>query len=228
MNRKHLARFVLLLSALLAFFTAASAGGWATITVNEFPEYAVAGKPLDLTFSVRHHGQTLLSGLKPSVQATTTGDLVAKAAAVATRTPGEYTAALTLPQPGDWKITINSGFAESTAKLPSLRVVAAGSPAPAPFAPATQGLRLFTTKGCNGCHRHPAVNPSQMADARLDLTAKHFNHDYLKRFLADPGIKPAEMPKLNLKEDEIAALAEFINKGSMKKKNLESGAAQRR
>ncbi len=40
----------------LTLTTLAFAGGWAIITLNEFPDYAVAGKPLNLTFSVRQHG----------------------------------------------------------------------------------------------------------------------------------------------------------------------------
>jgi hypothetical protein len=48
----------------------------------------------------------------------------------------------------------------------------------------------------------------------------------LRRFLADPGIKPAEMPKLSPKEDEIEALAAFINKGVMKKAPAAAGSRQ--
>ena len=59
----------------LLVFTAAgvSAGGWSVITLADFPDYAMAGRPLTLTFSVRQHGQSLVSGLKPSVQASTSG-----------------------------------------------------------------------------------------------------------------------------------------------------------
>ena len=56
------------------------------------------------------------------------------------------------------------------------------------------------------------MNPERVTDAKLDLTGKRFPQDYLKRFLADPSIKPAEMPNLKLKSDEIEALAAFINK----------------
>src|SRR3954452_10865809 len=35
------------------------AGDWATITIAIFPEYAVAGEPLNLTFTIRQHGQPL-------------------------------------------------------------------------------------------------------------------------------------------------------------------------
>ena len=60
------------------------------------------------------------------------------------------------------------------------------------------------------------VNPEHTTDAKFDLTGKRFQPDYLRKFLADPSIKPAEMPNLKLKEDEIEALAAFLNKGLMK------------
>jgi hypothetical protein len=136
--------------------------------------------------------------------------------AVPTRSTGEYTATLTLPEAGEWTITIASGFNDSATTLPTLKVIAAGAPVPLAFSPATRGVRLFTAKGCVGCHRHLEVNPERQTDAKFDLTAKRFPPDYLKKFLADPSIKPAEMPKLNLKDEEIDALAAFINKNLKK------------
>lgn len=38
-------------------------GGWAVVTVEDIPEYAVAGRPFDLTFTVRQHGMGLLDKL---------------------------------------------------------------------------------------------------------------------------------------------------------------------
>jgi mono/diheme cytochrome c family protein len=216
MNKGSVVRLMLLLSALLFLVTVVYAGGWAIITLTEFPDYAVAGKPLDLSFTVRQHGVTLLPGLKPGVRATTSSGLVAKGTATAGRGAGEYAARLTLPEPGEWTITITSGFNTSEIKLPALKVIAAGATAPTPFAPGTRGLRLFAAKGCVGCHRHLEVNPEHDVDAKFDLTGKRFPPDYLKKFLADPSIKPAEMPNLKLKDDEIEALAAFINKAAMK------------
>ena len=60
------------------------------------------------------------------------------------------------------------------------------------------------------------MNPEFKTDPKFDLTGKRFPNDYLKKFLADPTIKPAEMPNLNLNADEIEALAAFINKSTMK------------
>ena len=77
-------------------------------------------------------------------------------------------------------------------------------------------MRLFAAKGCVGCHRHLEVNPERQTDPKFDLTGRRFPNDYLKKFLADPSIKPAEMPNLKLKGDEIEALAAFINKAAIK------------
>jgi mono/diheme cytochrome c family protein len=198
---------------LAGWFTGSvSAGGWATITLKDFPEYTVAGTPLNLTFTIRQHGQTPLSGLHPALHATTTAGLNAKSQARPGKDPGEYSATITLPQPGEWTIDIASGFNDSALKLPALKVIAAGAAAPAGFAPNTRGLRLFTSKGCVGCHRHLEVNPERVTDAKFDLTGKRFPQDYLRKFLADPSIKTPDMPNLGLKSDEIEALAAFINK----------------
>lgn len=205
------------LAVLFVVVTAAYAGGWAIITLNDFPDYAVAGKPITLTFSVRQHGMSLLSGLEPAVRATTTAGLKATAAVRATANKGEYTAALILPQPGEWTITINNGFNTAETTLPALKVIQAGGPFPLPFADMTRGGRLFVAKGCVGCHRHQEINPERSPDAKFDLSAKRFEHEYLKTFLANPASKQVDMPNLNLKEGEIAALAAFINKFSPKK-----------
>ncbi len=216
MNGRNVVRFMLPLLALFVV-TAVYAGGWAIITLNEFPDYAVAGKPLNLSFTVRQHGVTLLSGLHPSLRATGGGGVRINATATASRTPGEYTAALTLPEAGEWTITVTSGFMDSAITLPTLKVIASGAPVPTAFSSATRGVRLFTAKGCVGCHRHIEVNPERAADPKFDLTARRFPPDYLKKFLADPSIKTADMPNLKLKDDEIDALAAFIDKGLMKR-----------
>jgi len=212
MSRRLFTLLVLSLGMLLAVSVVVLAGGWATITLTDFPEYTVAGTPLNLTFTVRQHGQTLLTGLRPRIRATTPGGLNAKSDAKPGSDRGEYTAAITLPQPGDWTITIASGFNDSALVLPTLKVISPSSVKPERFSPLTRGVRLFSSKGCVGCHRHLEVNPAKTVDAKFDLTGKRFPQDYLKRFLADPGIKPADMPNLKLKNDEIDALAAFINK----------------
>ena len=45
------------------------AGGWAVITLDNVPDYAVAGKPIELTYTVRQHGHTLLDDLHGTIEA---------------------------------------------------------------------------------------------------------------------------------------------------------------
>ena len=90
MNRQYRVQLLLLLLALFAFAARLFAGGWAIITLNDFPDYAVAGKPLNLTFTIRQHGRTLLGGLRPTIRATTPGGLKATAKATPAAARGEY------------------------------------------------------------------------------------------------------------------------------------------
>ena len=45
-------------------------GGWAVITVDDFPEVVTAAQPIRLSFMVRQHGITPLGNLSPRVTAT--------------------------------------------------------------------------------------------------------------------------------------------------------------
>src|SRR5712691_8166651 len=93
-------------------------GGWAVVTVEDLPDYAVAGKPINLAFAVRQHGRTLLPQLKPTISAQAGSSVVRGAANAAPGSAtGHYAASLTLPHPGDWTITIHSGFGESRMTL---------------------------------------------------------------------------------------------------------------
>ena len=200
-------------AALLALATVTLyAGGWSIISLNDFPEHAIAGKSVALTFSVRQHGNHLLSGLKPALRASMKGGVNVDAEAKPTGNVGEYTAMLRFPSPGEWTIGIDGGFnAEDKTRsynattLPSLSVVRdASSPVPV-FSESERGGRLFVAKGCVGCHASGTDN---------DVTQKKFAADYLEKFLADPGIRKVDMPDLKLKKPEISALIAFINKKS--------------
>jgi mono/diheme cytochrome c family protein len=189
-------------------------GGWAAVTVQDLPDYVVVGQPVTLTFTVRQHGVTKLSGLKARVEAQA-GDLSTEAAARPGPDAGQYVAALTLPRAGEWTITIHSGFGNSRLTLLPLRAIPAGSAAPAPLAESERGRRLFVAKGCLTCHVHSAVAGSGVVAVGPDLTVRRLAPDYLRQVLANPALAarggPAKMPNLDLKPQEIAALAAFIN-----------------
>jgi hypothetical protein len=202
-------RSIAIATLLLGAAWAAYAGGWSIITINDFPEYALAGKPLTLTFAVRQHGNNLVGGLKPKVHASTSGGLTTVAFATPTSNAGEYSATLSLASPGDWTLRVDGGFnADDRSRqynsvvLPPLRVISDASTAPE-FSEAERGSRLLVTKGCVGCHT---------PGSDKDVTRNQLTADYLKTFLADPSLRKVDMPNLRLKEAEISALIAFINR----------------
>jgi mono/diheme cytochrome c family protein len=117
---------------------------------------------------------------------------------------GTHAAALVLPAPGDWTITIH-GWRPLV--LPPVKAVAVGGAPPAPLAAAEKGARLFVSKGCATCHTSgvaPALVPN-----------KH-SSPHLARILEDPSILPpkpegARMPNLGLEAEEIASLVAMLN-----------------
>jgi hypothetical protein len=185
----------------------AHAGGWAVITVDTLPDYAVAGKPLEFSYVVRQHGQTPLDMLRATVEARS-GLSTVSVPALAVAKRGGYGARLVLPKPGEWTITIKSGFGNSNLTLLPITVVADGSGLTRAIADRERGERLFTSKGCVTCHVQIQVGPS--------LDGKRFDPTYISRFLADPSIAPptpngVTMPNLGLQPREIASLVTYLN-----------------
>jgi cytochrome c553 len=193
-------------------------GGWAVVIVSKIPDHWTVGKPLQLMFTVRAHGQHYVPGLTPSVEARS-GSRRLKGVTWEFREDGEtgYRARLTFPEPGDWQVTINSGFGRSRAVLIPWRVVDSTAHAPADLSEPERGRRLFAAKGCVTCHVHRAVDiEGELKNSGPDLTERRFPADYLAKFLADPSIKPAtagmmRMPNLRLKEKDIIPIVAFIN-----------------
>jgi hypothetical protein len=212
----------LLIPTLLPFLviTAASAGGWAVITVDDLPEYLMTGKPVTLTFTVRQHGITRLDGLKPGVRATAYGRPDVRAAAAPIGRIGDYAATLTFGLAGAWTIRIDSGFNANETTLLPIHVIDAGSLPPPPLSPAARGGHLFVAKGCVGCHRQKPIAPQALISAGPDPTSERFPPDRLRAFLADPrktlkgSARPqyGQMPNLDLEASEIDALVAFINR----------------
>jgi hypothetical protein len=200
---------------LFALVATVQAGGWSVTTLRDLPEYAVAGKPLRLTFVVRGHGMTPLDGLLPPVEATSGPDTVTLLASPTKEKPGEYRAPLVLPRPGTWLVEIDGRVA-----LRALTVIAPGTPAPPRPSPAALGERLFVAKGCLDCHANREVSAEKTGGIGPELTGRRFPDNYLRGLLADPKKVFArdpesglfEMPNLGLKASEIAALMAFINR----------------
>ena len=219
--RQKALRFVLpcLLLALTA--SAPEPGGWALITVEDLPDHLVAGTPLELTYTVRQHGQTLRSGLDGEVLAFS-GDELIEVTARPGDHEGEYKAVVTVPEPGLWTVTIRSQFIQGfpgmqESKLLPIEAVREGEEPRRALSDAERGRRLFVAKGCVTCHSHRAVPDARSSPLGPDLTGRHYATDYLAMYLADPSIRPATeptpfpMPDLDLDRAEIAGLTAFIN-----------------
>ena len=203
---------LVILALLLSAAAGVSAGGWSVITLAEFPDYAMAGRPVTLTFSVRQHGQTLVSGLKPSVRASTPGAPAVVVRATPTSRAGEYAATLELDREGDWSIVVDGGFnADDKARrynsiaLPPLRVIRAESAPLVLFSEAERGAVLMVTKGCISCHA-PGADRA--------LTRRRLTTDQVTAVLTDPGARRIDMPNLGLKPAEIAFLAAYLGPGA--------------
>src|SRR5436853_277589 len=102
----------------LASVIAAAIGGWAVITVEQLPDYVTAGRPVTLSFTVRQHGVTRLSGLKPSIEARS-GDLTTTATASPGRETGQY--ASTLGRPRADQSPVADGLPEAIPRQPGDR-----------------------------------------------------------------------------------------------------------
>jgi mono/diheme cytochrome c family protein len=99
-----------------------------------------------------------------------------------------------------------------------VHAIAAGAQPPRPLAEADRGHRLFFAKGCVTCHVRGTEGTDGMK-VGPDLTGRRYPPDYVGTFLADPEKSPlsksnttaTRMPKLDLKDREIASLVAFIN-----------------
>jgi hypothetical protein len=189
------------------------AGGWAVVSVEDLPGHFTVGQPTELKFAVRQHGMRLVPNLQPGVSAVANGRKLD--ADVRPREAGFYAVSLTLPTPGKWTITIQSGFGASAVQLRPIDAVAAGTtPSATPLA--QRGQDLFVAKGCNSCHYHGDTKTQPISPVGEDLTNKRYSDGLLSVMLTNPAMIPKrdiwEMPDLKLRPPEVAALVAFINK----------------
>ena len=197
-------------------------GGWAVVTVDELPDYVVAGQPIRLSFVVRQHGMRPVPGLKPVVGARLgTADISLRAKQTDLADSGRYVATLTLPRAGEWTVTIQSGFGVPLPTSVPLRAVEAGT-SPRALSDVERGRRLFIAKGCFGCHVNTEVTNAPSFGGAPVLTGRRYPAVNLAKFLANPDsnqltqIPPGwlRMPNLGLTDREIAALVAMINSGA--------------
>jgi mono/diheme cytochrome c family protein len=205
-------------------------GGWAVVTVDDLPDYVVAGRPVRLSFVVRQHGMQRLDGLRPRIDATSGSASLSVNAQPSSATSadrsldtatGRYVATLNLSKPGEWTVTIHSGFGAQTTTLP-LRAVERGAAPPRALSDVERGRRLFIAKGCFNCHVNTEVTTAASGRIGPELTGRRYPPAALANFLAHPDsvqltqlprTGPFRMPNLGLKEREIASLVAMINGG---------------
>lgn len=101
------------LAAGLAVPAFASAGGWATVGIEPLPDGTGAGGTWSPDITIRQHGRTPLDGLAPVVTITDQDGASHDFAAEPAGQPGMYTADVTFPEAGSWKIVVESGFGDS-------------------------------------------------------------------------------------------------------------------
>jgi mono/diheme cytochrome c family protein len=204
--------------ALLLLVTgAASFGGWAIVTVDDLPEYITVGKPVDLAFTVRQHGVTLMSGLHPTVTLSM-GAAEVVVDARPTAATGTYVATLRPPTAGQWAARIESSFGNSRTVLLPVRAIAANTAPPPAMDAVARGEHLFFAKGCVNCHVRGSAGEDGFKFGPV-LTGKRWAPGVVAQFLADPTRGPLvnsgggtmRMPQLNLKEREIASIVSYLN-----------------
>jgi len=132
---------------LLALAAPALAGGWATITVDEWPAEISANEPVLIGFTVRQHGrdESRLSGINPTVTAknSVTGEsfvVHAKDEGPA----GHYVAAITFPEQGGWSWSIQAFGMDQP--MPPLMVIASLTASVSQVKPPV-GSGIFFTPG---------------------------------------------------------------------------------
>lgn len=194
-------------------------GGWAVVTVQDLPEYFVAGRPYTIEFKIRQHGRDLLNNLEPELIVATSaprfGGLLGSAneqRIPAKARPGEgaYAATFTAPATGPVYLAIKSSFGASNLRLYPAPVIPASATPPA-ISVADRGRALFVAKGCNACHTNADLvdrPDNQQVKAGPELGGRRLAREYVIQKMKGPASQ--NMPDLGLSDTEVAAIAAFL------------------
>ena len=188
-------------------------GGWAVVTIQELPEYFVAGRPYTIEFKIRQHGRNLLDELEPALLVRSgagSGGSNEQRIPATAKGPGTYAATFTAPATGPLTLTIKSSFGASNLQLYPAPVVAAGARAPS-ISPVERGRALFIAKGCNACHSNSDLvdrPDNQQIKVGPELGGRRLARDYVMQKMANPNSET--MPNLGLSDAEISAIASFL------------------
>ncbi len=213
------------LGLLLTAASPAEFGGWTVITVRDLPEYLEVGRPTPLTFTIRQHGQQLLSGRSPTVTVRREGSRWpwqrrrVSASPSPGAGPGVYQVTITAVEAGAVSITIDADFRGSRITLLPVRVIPTGGTRQA-LGSVDRGRQLFVATGCVTCHMKrddPAASERNELRVGPELTGRQYPAEWLATKLADPARFRAAsndgmtMPDLGLDDREISALVSYLN-----------------
>ena len=141
-SRRNTALVVLLVFVLsLVVVSAASAGGWVVITLDQLPGDMVVNVPVTVGMLARQHGSTPweVESLRVEARHAETGETLSFDAKP-DQTPGHYQAELLFPEPGVWEWGVSAGMMPALQPMPALRVsgsagaAGVGQPGAAPLA----------------------------------------------------------------------------------------------
>jgi hypothetical protein len=124
-------------AGLLGLPAAATAGGWATVSLSSTPDDLGPGAPWDVEMTILQHGRTPLDGVEPSI--TLTNSATGKTEYVAaepTGRPGVYEARAVFPDAGRWTYAVDDGFS----RIHDYPAVTIGGAASAPAAAGGDGF----------------------------------------------------------------------------------------
>ena len=225
--RSTRARVLGLMAAVAAMAAAPYHGGWVIVTMHEWPEALQAGSTTTLTFSMRQHGQELLSGREPELRLRGPGLFGNRERVRAQRTdrPGVYRASFTPEEAGELRVSVATDFNGWTAPMLPLTVRASGASLASATAVPSRGQALFVAKGCAGCHAKTdddALEGYRVVTVGPDLTGRTFPSGWIERKILDPasqrptGLRRDEtMPRLEVQPHEAAAIAAYLNARSV-------------
>lgn len=212
-----------LAAAVAAMAAAPYHGGWAIVTMHEWPEMLEAGTPTTLTFSIRQHGEELLAGREPVLRLRGPGLFGSRERVRAERTnrPGVYRASFTPEEAGELRVTVDTDYNGWTVPMLPLAVRASGVSLASATAVPSRGQALFVAKGCAGCHAKTddaALGDIRTVRAGPDLHGRTFPAGWIESKILDPeSQRPAvrgsngTMPRLEVSALEAAAIATYLN-----------------
>lgn len=219
---------VLMLCVVLGAATPTPIGGWAVVTFVDVPEYLEVGAATTLSFKIRQHGDMVVTDRSPALLIP--GDDPGFVARMLRRDPrriparrtsvdGVYSATITPESAGELRITVDTDLYGWEVELLPFRVIAADARPPV-MASEDRGRQLFSTQGCVTCHAKrddPVMASLNGFELGPDLSGRTFPDLYVANKLRNPAQGRTDnsnwvlMPRLELTEAEVQALATYIN-----------------